>query len=80
MSQPATPLVLGAKVGITRDSLADVDLCRPLARICRYMYGPQNGRWAWFVLVAPDGAPFNGGIDSAATGPRGSWAVSRRAG
>jgi hypothetical protein len=28
---------------------------RLLARIYRYMYGPQGGRWSWLVLVAQDG-------------------------
>ncbi len=29
------------------------DAVRPLARIYRYLYGPQAGAWSWFVLVAP---------------------------
>ncbi len=41
---------------------------RPLARIYRYLYDPNAGRWSWFVLVSPDGAPFNGGTGTAATG------------
>jgi hypothetical protein len=41
---------------------------RPLARIYRYLYGPQAVRWSWFVLVAPDGTPANGGTGTAATG------------
>lgn len=40
----------------------------PLARIYRYAFGPQAGRWSWFVLVAPDGSPCNGGTGTAATG------------
>ncbi len=44
------------------------DAGRPLARIYRYLYGPNAGRWSWFVLAAPDGAPFNGGTGTAATG------------
>ncbi len=40
----------------------------PLARIYRYLYGPIAGRWSWFVMVAPDGTPFNGGTGTAATG------------
>lgn len=30
---------------------------RPLARIYRYLYGPNAGCWKWFVQVAPDEAP-----------------------
>lgn len=41
---------------------------RPLARIYHYAFGPQAGRWSWFVLVAPDGIPANGGTGTAATG------------
>ncbi len=41
----------------------------PLARIYHFRFGPNAGRWAWFVLVAPDGAPpFNGGTGVAQTG------------
>jgi hypothetical protein len=28
----------------------------------------QAGRWSWFVLVAPDGTPCNGGTGTAPTG------------
>jgi hypothetical protein len=41
---------------------------QPLARIYRYAYGPNAGRWAWFVQVAPQGRPFNGGTGTAETG------------
>jgi hypothetical protein len=41
---------------------------RAHARIYRYLYGPQAGRWSWFVLIAPDGTPFNGGTGTAGTG------------
>jgi hypothetical protein len=44
------------------------DSGRPLARIYHYSFGPNAGRWAWFVQVAPDGAPFNGGTGVAETG------------
>jgi hypothetical protein len=40
---------------------------KPVARIYRYAFGPNAGRWSWFVLVAPDGTPCNGGTGSAAT-------------
>jgi hypothetical protein len=40
---------------------------RPLARIYRYLYGPNAGCWSWFVQVAPDGTPFNGGTGTALT-------------
>ncbi len=39
-----------------------------LARIYRLKAGPQDGRWAWFVQVFPDGTPGNGGTGSAADG------------
>jgi hypothetical protein len=48
-------------------SLLD-DAGRPLARIYLQTAGPLSGRWAWFVLVAPNGTPFNGGSGEAATG------------
>ena len=48
-------------------SLLD-DAGRSVARIYRYLYGPHAGRWSWFVLVAPDGAPYNGGTGTATTG------------
>jgi hypothetical protein len=41
---------------------------QPLARIYRYLYGPQAGRWAWFVQVDREGRPYNGGTGVAATG------------
>jgi hypothetical protein len=41
---------------------------RPIARIYHYSFGPNAGRWAWFILVAPDGAPFKGGTGVAETG------------
>jgi hypothetical protein len=41
---------------------------RALARIYRYLYGPNAGRWSWFVLVGPDGIPSNGGTGTAVTG------------
>ncbi len=37
------------------------DAGRPLARIYRYLYGANAGRWFWTVLIAPDGTPFNAG-------------------
>ena len=38
--------------------------------------GPQDGRWAWFVQVAPDGSPFNGkSADVGQGGARGARAV-----
>ncbi|WP_036282852.1 hypothetical protein [Methylocystis sp. ATCC 49242] len=48
-------------------SLLD-DAGRPLARIYLQDGGPQGGRWAWFVQVAPDGTPWNGGTGYAASG------------
>jgi hypothetical protein len=44
------------------------DVGQPLARIYHYAYGPQAGRWSWFVLVRPDGTPVNGGTGTAPTG------------
>jgi hypothetical protein len=41
---------------------------RPLARIYHYSFGPNAGRWAWFILVASDGVPFNSGTGVADTG------------
>jgi hypothetical protein len=41
---------------------------QPLARIYRFAYGPQAGRWAWFVQVDREGRPYNGGTGTAATG------------
>jgi hypothetical protein len=43
------------------------DAGRALARICRYLYGANAGRWFWTVLIAPDGTPFNAGSGFAAT-------------
>jgi hypothetical protein len=40
----------------------------PLERIYHYRFGPNAGRWAWFVLVAADGVPFNGGTGVAQKG------------
>jgi hypothetical protein len=57
-------------------SLLDED-GRPLARIYRYLYGPQAGRWSWFVLVAPDGTPRNGATGTAATGKEAREAVEK---
>jgi len=47
-------------------SLADGGLS--IARIYRVRGGPQDGRWAWFVQVGPDGAPRNGGAGYADDG------------
>lgn len=44
------------------------DAGQPLARIYLHKFGPNAGRWAWFVQVAPDGTPYNGGTGTAATG------------
>ncbi len=44
------------------------DAGRPLARIYRYLYGPNAGRWLWIVLNAPKHTPFNAGTGYAATG------------
>jgi hypothetical protein len=41
---------------------------QPLARIYRYAYGPNAGRWAWFVQVDAQGRPYNGGTGIAETG------------
>jgi hypothetical protein len=57
-------------------SLLD-DAGQPLARIYRYAFVPNAGRWSWFVLVAPDGTPANGGTGSAATGTEAREAVER---
>ncbi|MEK8121654.1 hypothetical protein WOB59_00600 [Methylocystis sp. IM4] len=35
---------------------------RSLARIYLLNGGPQDGRWAWFVQVFPEGTPGNGGV------------------
>ncbi|MEK4034538.1 hypothetical protein WOC76_11140 [Methylocystis sp. IM3] len=61
--------LLGGTVETAPDdwTLCDED-GRPLARIHHYLYGPQAGAWSWFVQVAPDGTPFNGGTGVAVTG------------
>ncbi len=41
----------------TDDWTLSDDAGRPLARIYRYLYGTNAGRW----LIAPDGTPFNAG-------------------
>jgi hypothetical protein len=41
---------------------------QPLARIYLFAYGPNAGRWAWFVQVDPQGRPYNGGTGTAETG------------
>ncbi len=51
---------------------------RPLARIYRYLYGPKAGCWSWFVQVAPDGTPFNGGTGTAPTGKEAREACEAR--
>jgi hypothetical protein len=51
---------------------------QPLARIYRYAYGPNAGRWAWFVQVDPQGRPYNGGTGAAATGTEAREACEAR--
>jgi hypothetical protein len=45
-------------VDVTRDdwTLYD-DTGHSLARISRYLYDVNAGRWFWAVLIAPDGRP-----------------------
>jgi hypothetical protein len=52
---------------------------QPLGRIYLFQYGPQAGRWAWFVQVDPTGRPFNGGTGIAETGREAREAVEARA-
>jgi hypothetical protein len=40
---------------------------RPVARVYRFAFGPNAGRWAWFVLITVNGTPFNGGTGTAGT-------------
>lgn len=48
---------------------------QPLARIYLFRYGPNAGRWAWFVQVDAAGRPFNGGTGVAETGREAREAV-----
>lgn len=59
---------LDGKIEVMEDdwSLADGGLS--IARLYRIAGGPQDGQWAWFVQVFPDGTPGNGGTGFAATG------------
>ncbi|MGJ0509965.1 MAG: hypothetical protein ACR652_23125 [Methylocystis sp.] len=50
---------------------------RPIARIYHYGFGPNAGRWAWFVLVTPDGVPGNGGTGVAESGREAREACER---
>ncbi len=60
---------LGGAIETAQDNWTLVDdVGRPLARIYLYLYGPNAGRWSWFVLVGPNGTPYNGGTGTAATG------------
>jgi hypothetical protein len=40
---------------------------RPVARVYRYAFGPNAGRWSWFILTASSGTPCDGGMGIAAT-------------
>ncbi|WP_363351757.1 hypothetical protein [Methylocystis echinoides] len=51
---------------------------KPLARIYRYLYGSNAGCWSWFVHIAPDGTPFNGGAGTAPTGKQAREACEAR--
>jgi hypothetical protein len=51
------------------------DAGQPLGRIYLYRFGPQAGRWAWFVQVDAEGRPVNGGTGMAATGREAREAV-----
>jgi hypothetical protein len=53
------------------------DAGQPLGRIYLYRFGPQAGRWSWFVQVDAEGRPFNGGTGTAATGKEAREAVER---
>lgn len=56
-------------------SLSDGGLS--IARLYRINGGPQDGQWAWFVQVFPDGVPGNGGTSFAATGTAAREACER---
>lgn len=56
-------------------SLADGGLS--IARLYRIVGGPQDGQWAWFVQVLPDGTPGNGGTGVEATGKAAREACER---
>ncbi|CAJ0891000.1 hypothetical protein AMST5_04097 [freshwater sediment metagenome] len=59
----------GADGAPVPDDWSLLDLAgRPLARLYLRQGGPQGGRWQWFVQIASDGTPFNGGTGTAATG------------
>jgi hypothetical protein len=70
---------LDGSIDVAEDdwSLRD-DAGQPLARIYVYKFGPNAGRWAWFVQVAPDGTPLNGGTGVAATGTKAREECERR--
>lgn len=51
------------------------DAGQPLARIYLFRYGPNAGRWAWFVQVDASGRPFNGGTGVADSGREAREAV-----
>jgi hypothetical protein len=40
---------------------------QPLARIYRFAYGPNAGRWTWFIQVDLQGRHYNGGTGTAET-------------
>ena len=51
---------------------------RSIARLYKVRGGPHDGAWAWFVQVAPDGTPRNGGAGFAATGREAKEECERR--
>lgn len=40
---------------------------QPIARIYRYVFGANAGRWAWLILAAPDEPSCNEGAGLAAS-------------
>lgn len=52
---------------------------KPVARIYRYAFGPNAGRWSWFVLVSPIATPHSSATGTAATGEEAREACEARA-
>jgi len=67
--RPTLSLQLNGLIDVTLDDWTLEDSAgRPLARIYRFLDGPNAGRWAWFIEVDLQGLPFDGDTGTAATG------------
>ncbi|MCC3246116.1 hypothetical protein LG047_12430 [Methylocystis sp. WRRC1] len=59
---------LDGSIDVMEDDWSLSDGGLSLARLYRLKGGPQDGRWAWFVQIGPDGAPANSGTGVSLTG------------